>query len=290
MQLVRDVVTDLWQFIASELRGIFSRDSTAVSEGEVESSAARLTLVSDTDTTPTPTIPIPAPLATPADSTPEETAVEYNSAYYVAYPETPCHLRPALVQDTIIGLLAYGEKVQVISRREDWVHIKTDELEGWVERFAITPHPDDVFPTFTTGERYDAEHPETIKLRTYIDDEFNSRLLRLPALNSEYVWYRLLRVGRAFAWPIVRPRSPGRWAEILRTESSVVRSSVPLTGSVMEYTDSTAVGHLYYVESVAPDESVSVTGMAADASGEYTKHTFTPEEWKATQCTFLCKV
>ena len=283
MQVMRDVLIDLWQFTCEEL-GMRAQPSpyqspvvTAPTEQKVASPST------------TPTLPTMTSAPSSIDTIPDSESSFVPRIMYVAYPETTCYLRPALVVDTIIGVFSYGTPVTVLSQRDDWVHVQTSGLEGWVERYALTSHTDDVLPRFAVGETYDAEHPDTIKLRTYIDDTFGTRILRCPLLGSEYVWYRLVKEGSAFSWPQVRPRSPGRWSEILRTEPTAHCGSVPMTGSIMEYTDQDHQGELYYVEAVAPDESLVVSGFSGAADGVFTRRTLTRDEWSPLQPRFICK-
>ena len=296
MQVVRDVTVDLWNFLRTEVGARPQSQSESLSPPVVPSPAGyarELLTVADLVESPVEPVAVPnnLPVATAAAEVPAtQPHAAVHGQMYVAYPDTPCHLRPAMVRDTLIGMLAYGDAVQVLSQRDDWVRISASAVEGWVERFALTPHLDDIFPTFAVGEEYDAEHPETIKLRTYINDEFGSRLVRAPLLNSEYVWYQLCRANAAFSWPPIRPRTPGRWREILRTEPTVHAGTVPLTGGVMEYTDAAGIGHVYMVDAVTPEESVHVSGFTGADDGVFVRPTFSAAEVAALNASFLCKI
>lgn len=292
MKLMIDVLSELWRFICAEWKALLGgAEQTQLSTDMKSSELLTIPQVAASKPLVSPMAPAPTVKDTVAPETadiPVSTAVS-NQIMYVAYPATPCHLRPAIVLDTIIGLFPYAAKVKAISQRADWIRVQTPDLEGWVERFALTANSDDVLPCLEPDTYYDAEHPETIKLRTYIDDEFSARMLRTPLLNCEYAWYRLQLDKQTFQWPIVRPRTAGRWSEILRTEPSVHISSVPLTGSVMEFTDKDGIAQLYYVTAVTPDESVYVSGIDGGREGVYQELTISHDVISSKKARFICK-
>ncbi len=283
MQVWKEVVIDLWQFLLAELFGIRQQKNTKseqtlaeLIESITESNTAALETNSDQS------------LLLPAAKVDAE-VLAIDEVVYVVYPDTPCYLRPALVMDTVIGTFQYAEPLRVVGEREEWIHVKSEVLEGWTERSHLTKHKANVLPEFSPGTLYDADHPETLKLRTYIDDEFSAGLLRRPLLNCEYVWYQLRLKNQAFSWPPIRPRSPGRWQEILRTEPSVLVSDVPLTGCVMEYTDENGIAQLLSVNSVTPDGSLHVHGLTGVNDGLFEERVLKKTEWASYKPKFLVK-
>ncbi len=273
MQVFKEVVGDLWRFIKYEVTG-YPLVVTPASSNTAES----LVLPPQTSTTTSTVQPI------------IQKPLHLEQTVYIAYPQTPCYLRPAFVLDTLIGTYSYGMAVTVVGEREGWVHIRGHDLEGWTERIHLAVDESEVFPSFQAGQVYDAHHPETLKLRTVIDDEFGAGVLQRPLLNCEYVWYKLLQAKKSFPWPPVRPRTPGRWSEILRTVESVHVSRVPLTGAVMEYTDAAGVAQLVYVQAVTPEETVEIMGMTGVNDGMFEQRSFTNEEWRALDPKFLIKI
>lgn len=287
MQVLKSVVLDLWQFVVTELGFRVSESSTPVQPVAPVSATASPLLLPGSD--------VALETASTAESVPGATtpavaaAVSLDRQAYVRYPETPCYLRPGQALDTMIGTLPYGAAVTVVSRREGWLQIRNEAVEGWVEAVMLTPDEAAVFPSFVIEEQYDVDHPETLKLRTYINDEFGGGIARTALLSCEYVWYQLLRAGRDFSWPLSRPRTAGRWAEILQGAPTAHVGSVPLTGGVMEYLDEANQAQLFYVTAVRPDEAVVVSGILPTPAGTYSEQTVSRAEWHAFGARFINK-
>ena len=285
MQTLRLVLVDLWVFVASE----FSGRSTVVENVDTAMPNAVVDVPEKQRTTVVvPTI-VEGDLESSQSAMVSRPKFTVGQDVFVTFPDTPCYLRPALVRDTILGTFAYAESVQVVADKGQWIQVSGDRLEGWTERGHLCADSKDVLPTFVTNESYDANHPETHKLRTWIKDEFAAAMLGLPALNSEYVWFRMLQNRTVFTWPPLRPRTPGRWSELLRPEPSVHVSAVPLTGSIMEYTDQAKVAQLWYVEAVTPEEAVSISGFAGDDTGTYHLQTLSKDEWTQLKPRYIIK-
>ena len=283
MQTLRLVASDLWAFVRSEFRGETLAEDTAQSVDSHISAVTSPAVVSpvSTSTSRIQTNGNPADIRHDTLTTGQDV--------FVLYPDTPCYLRPALVRDTMLGTFAYAATVKVVATQEQWVRIANNDLEGWTERAHLTAKQSDVSPTFASGVVYDADDLETLKLRTWIKDEFGLASLHVPLLNCEYVWYQMLVHRTVFAWPPLRPRTPGRWSEILRPEPSVLISVVPMTGSIIEYTDEQRVAQLWYVEAVTPEEAITVSGFLGNDIGEYQVKTMTKDEWTKLQPRFIIK-
>lgn len=287
MLTLRMVVVDLWQFLKTELVG-----STAAVEktreftpGPLVWSIEQSALAAAPATHTTQNI-THSPVA---GEEPMRKHLAAGQDVFIAFPDTPCYLRPALVRDTILGTFPYATAVKVVAEQDGWVHVSGRGLEGWTERSHVTTQMTDVVPTFVAGSIYDADHPETLKLRTYIADEFGVAFLRLPALNCEYVWFQMIHHNTAFAWPPLRPRTPGRWSALLQPEPSVHISTVPITGCVMEYLDEQHVAQLWYVEAVTPDESLILWGFSGSDTGLFVNQTLSKDEWTQLQPRYIIK-
>ena len=281
---MRLVLSDLWGFVKAEFRGgaKVSDSSLLHTPLTFESEATSNTSVVHLLAAPT--------AATSLTSTKNRSEdISAGQDVYIAYPDTPCYLRPAIVRDTVLGVFDYADLVRVVATQDHWVRVANDTLEGWTERTHLTTSRNDVQPTFSSGEVYDADDPETLKLRTWIRDEFGVAALRLPALNCEYVWFQMMQKQSVFNWPPLRPRTPGRWSELLRPESSVLVSAVPMTGSIMEYDDEQKTAELWYVESVTPEESVTISGFTGEDKGFYIVKTLTKDEWTKLQPRYIIK-
>ncbi len=282
---MRLVMSDLWSFLKTELLG--------GNEKRSERDVVRPTEMVDSGTVQKPVSPLTMPITNTSSQYVSEVGTYDKLAsgqeVFVAYPDTPCYLRPAIVRDTVLGKFPYATTVRVVARQAMWVRVANEELEGWTERTHLSTDKTDVVPSFVSDTTYDAGHPETLKLRTYISDEFGVVALHLPALNVEYVWFRMLQDRNVFSWPPLRPRTPGRWSEILRPEPSVHVSAVPMTSSIMEYTDPQKTAQLWYVEAVTPEESVTVSGFTGDDTGSFVMKTLTRDEWTSLQPRYIMK-
>lgn len=293
MQTFRLVLADLWHFVLGELFYSSSiqrqssqhkkEDSIATTTSMIVAPPLSLTQPAETIENATSIAPQPIP-----QSVAQEDLVVGQDAFII-FPDTPCYLRPALVKDTVLGTFGYATSVKVVAQQADWVRVTDGDLEGWTERSHLTSKQADVLPSFEVGVVYDADHPETLKLRTYIADEFGVAFLHTPALNSEYVWFKMLQKRTHFTWPPLRPRTPGRWSEILRPEPSVHISTVPLTGSIMEYMDKQNTAQLYFVESVTPEEAITVSGFTGVDNGEFILRTFAKDEWTPLRPRYIIK-
>ena len=169
MRVLYSVMVDLAGFLRSELQLMFgkrqenrslsdsaSTDTPAVAES-IGTSEPLARIVGNSDAQPV-----------------TRTQIHSGQDVFVLYPDTPCYLRPALVRDTVLGRLPYAAPVRAVATQADWVRVANDELEGWTERTHLTTQRADVVPVFVAGQVYDADHPETLKLRTYIADEFTA--------------------------------------------------------------------------------------------------------------------
>jgi hypothetical protein len=311
MSVLRAVIVDLWQFVCGELgfRKASSMSSASHARSEVTATAAATepeatsrAVQSSSAFAPDSSLLLPG-----SDQAQERTlhsndfSVENTETHnftddisiggkgYIIFPDTPCYLRPDRGLDTVIGTLPYATSVAIVRQHGEWLQIRADELEGWVEKLAVATATDYVFPRFLPEEQYDADHPETTKLRTYIHDEFSAGMMGVALLSCEYVWYRLVCERCTFTWPLSRPRIAGRWAEILRGSKEVHVGTVPLVGGVMEYVDSAGYAQLFYVATVDPEETLTVTGVMPEPEGMFVERTIPRSEWQYLNARFINK-
>lgn len=265
MSLVTEVVADLWQFTKSEFSGYKKAEilpAATVSTNEPKHHS---------------------------DDWEEFKALSTNKTAYIKHSDTPFTQRPMYAFDVRLESLSYGTEVIVIQEKGEWIQVLLGKKQGWVEADNLSLLPTAVLPIFISQMQYTNADRETKKLRFYIADEFSAELAGLPLLNTEYVWYRLQKEHRTFTWPDVRPRTPGRWAKLLASESTVLVSSVPLTGSVMEYRES-SIAELMYVEAVEFDESIRLSGFSGDDTGTFLQKFLTATEWKSKGAKFICPI
>ena len=202
-------------------------------------------------------------------------------------PEAPLQNTPYLMFDGVLGHLTYGAPVRVVRPAGRFAEIRFGLQRGFLERDALTSEVGRVFPEFTSGREYLADDPETAQLRMYISDEFAAAPLAVPLQPGELVTYRLGRAGRSLPWGSDRPRLPGQWQQLLRGKRGISIGIMPRTGAVMEYRDEEGTGFLAYVESVTPEESLTLVAASADETGVFTRDLVPKEVWREWRPVFI---
>jgi hypothetical protein len=167
-----------------------------------------------------------------------------------------------------------------------WAEVTALGVEGWVLKDSLREDVDVVFPHLILGTVYEAENPETIKLRKYIGDMFSGHLSLLPLFDTEFVTYRLSHRGQHIPWSHERPRIAGTWQKLLRGKSGVYIGIAPRAGSVMEYLQED-IGHVCFVEAVYPDMSIKISSVGIHREGEYTETVLSHDEWKELRPVFI---
>jgi len=206
---------------------------------------------------------------------------------YVLQTATSCYTRPVLAFDTRIGTFHYGEAVRVVATEGMFAHVSTERLSGWVSLENLTENKHLVTPVLVHQTLYPATHPETCKIRACINDETAAGKLQLPLHGVEYALYRLQAKGMTAPWDTLRPRNPGRWQNILRGKPGVHIGVEPKTGSFMEYTLDDKMGVLQYVESVRPDQTLSVASVGKNIPGEYLLEALPISIWRELRPVFI---
>lgn len=212
--------------------------------------------------------------------------VEGRSAFVISH-DARCFQHPKVSYDTAVGSLTYAEEVKVDVIQDGYAHVFGRQCTGWVETTHLTDDKNMILPQLKSAYEYSSANEETIKLRTYIDDEFLGGQLALPLQPAEYVHYCVMSEMHRFSWPSTRPREAGRWQSILRGQTGVHMSIEPKTGSVLEYAGSEGRSFLAYVESVKPDLSISISSVGRLKDGEYLKEEVTPERWREWRPVFI---
>jgi len=211
----------------------------------------------------------------------------YGRLAYVTKDETYCLAEPILKFDTKVATLFYGEEVAVTELKKNFARIAKSDCEGWVKASDLSDDRSRVFPNFAPGYVYGSDHQETIKLRRLLRDEALGHQLQLPLQPLEFVLFKLKEAGIKLDWPPERPREPGAWQALLRGATGVKMSIYPRTGAVLEYAGNGTPGFLGYIESVAPDQSISLASVGRVEAGEYRVEQFTSTEWKEWRPTFI---
>jgi hypothetical protein len=198
---------------------------------------------------------------------------------YVHTIKAPLFARPTTDFDSIVCAVSYGSPVTVHEARGRFLKVTVGSHEGWMLKDDVIDSREDIHPQFTTGNEYSVDDPTTVRVRACIDDEFGGGKIEYPLQAGEYVLYRLIQRGVMIQWPDIRPRTPGRWHEILKGVPGIHMTVIPKTGSIMEYEIEQNVGHVAYVESVSPDGTIHITETNYPDSGIYSERILDREEW-----------
>lgn len=206
---------------------------------------------------------------------------------FVKKPHTPLFIQPTLAFfDNVKIFLPYGAEVLVTGRQGRLVEITYKEQTGWVFYDDLCSRADDIFPRFSTSQIYSHDHPDTLKVRLFIDDMFAGGLADLPLHEAEYVVYKLSLHGHRLVFDKTRPRLPGDWHKLLRSVEGTRLSIKPTASSVIEYFDD-GDGRLAFVEAVFPDERILLSGLSPWPENRYFEDVFDKEEWREWRPVFI---
>lgn len=212
---------------------------------------------------------------------------EKNTIMYTGGQSIPLYKQPTVEFDGILARIPYGAMVMVLEGRGRWSRVLYGKEEGFVLRDELVDRASGVYPDFTIGERNESDDPNTLKVRACIEDEFGGGAADVPLQASEYVLYKLYRKGKKIDWPDVRPRTSGRWHEILKGSQHVHMGIAPKEGFIMEYTQSDGEGHVAYIETVLLDETISISEANYPEDGIYNERILTKEEWRELHPVFI---
>lgn len=215
------------------------------------------------------------------------TPPEKNTIMYIRSGEVKLFKKPTIEFDTVISSLGYGDMVMLFEKRGRWAHVGYGEIQGWVLREDLADTPHAVYPEFMLGSENAADAQNTIRVRATIRDQFAGALAALPLQAGEYVVYRLIRRGLEIMWPNDRPRVPGIWHALLRGVPGIRIGTTPKTGALMEYMMSEEMGHIAYIESVLPDETIRIAETNFPDNGIYNERVLTREEWRELRPVFI---
>lgn len=210
-----------------------------------------------------------------------------NTVMYTGSESALLYQQPTIEYDGVLARLPYGSLVMVFENRGRWSQVSVNGLNGWILRDDLLDRSAYVYPQFIVGATNVCDDPNTLRTRACIRDEFAGSVTELPLQSSEYVLYRLMRKGIEIAWPNIRPRSEGRWHEVLKGVADVHMGMRPREGMVMEYVTEEGHGHMAYVEAVFPEETISISEANFPNDGIYNERILTKNEWKELRPVFL---
>ena len=206
---------------------------------------------------------------------------------YVQVESVPLYLEAALQVDGVISYAPYATALSVVGSHGHFWRVVHGEGTAWIEKNMVTDDRNVLYPIFTGGNSYLALDTETKKLRRLIKDEFFAVRVHSPLLGTEYIQYRLQLHGQGIDWVGVgRPRLAGVWHSLLRGRRDVVVKVSPKTGSIMECGEGDKA-FLAYVESVSPDETISISSIGRYKPGQFVEEVLTKEQWQALRPLWL---
>lgn len=217
---------------------------------------------------------------------PELTTPQKNTVVYCATGGAPLRSSPDMGVDNVISRISFGSMLVAVETTNEWVRVFHKGMEGYVALHDLADRAAHVHPKFVIGEENHSYDPNTERLRAMIEDEFSYGEGVLPLQAEEYVTYKLRRNGVSIDWSDVRPRTPGRWADIARTIPQAEVSDTPSPRAVMEW-HTGEVSHLAFVEAVYPDGAVQLSEANWPEKGIYNERVMVEEEWSAFKPTFI---
>lgn len=215
----------------------------------------------------------------------EETTVSNTETGTTVVKRTPLFVLPTVCFDGVLKHLSYGSQLNVLAEQNRWSRVEQGAVSGWIKTENLTNTG--AKPTLKRGEFYGPDHQETEKLRSAIGDEFNARPAVVPLQDVEYVTHRLQLKEKNIPWPEVRPRTAGRWHELLRGLPGVHIMVSPELNSVMETVNDDGLGQVAVVEEVFPDETIVVSEVGWPEEGRYSERTLPKAEWREWRPVFI---
>ena len=200
---------------------------------------------------------------------------------------TDCFLQSDISLDTKVGSFSYGETVTVLAARDEMLHVAAAHVSGWVRKEGISFDKASVTPTFISGEVYEADNIETMKLRALIEDDCSGGLLIEPLQGLEFVIYMLWIQKKNGVLAGERPRLPGMWQTRFKGRPQVKIGIEPKTGAIMEYFTDHNSGVLSYVVAVHPDQSIVIQNVGAQRPGEYQEVALNQAAWREYRPVFI---
>ena len=272
LQTWRSVLIDLWYFVWGEKpASILQLPNNPVSLEQNEM------IVSDAKTKTTITTPTPAPLVAPA--APDER--------YILVSKAAVSITPYLGFDTVFTSMQFAEAVTVRAYQGEYAQIVTAHGLGWIHKDVLESKRSNVWPTLIADVSYPADSVVTQLIRRHLDDSFGATSLQLPLQSVEYVSYRLKQIKHRINWGVDRPRLPGLWQDQLKGRAGIHIGIQPLADSVMEFRADDGDGVLFFVEAVAPDNTLTCSTVGLKEGGVYTTHIFEEADWREWRPVFI---
>lgn len=275
MRILLAVIDDLFQFARAELFGF------SMTEPNVSPLKPFITSASLAVSTYTPSLPV-----APQTKKVLPDVFMQGEKYFIGARDIFLYVDPVIAFDTAIRELTYGDLVHVLKFAGRWAQVRTSMDEGWILKDCLREQASDIFPSFIEGVVYDAESPQTQKVRLCIDDIFGGTTAATSLTDVEYVTYMLHKRGVTISWSKERPRIAGTWLEKLKGKQGIHASISPKTSSIMEYVEN-EIGHVCFVEAVFPGEGIKISSVGMHSEGMFTDVVLQKEEWRELRPVFI---
>ncbi len=276
MRILSAVILDLWYFLLS----LFDSTRSARQTGHqfiLPAPAATASLL--------PPLHPSVPPKDDHDDAPAITSVDTAVHAACILERVAVYHEPTVAFDNRVAVLHPGMSVAVGRRSGRFMHVRAGAVAGWVPAEAIGGEAA-TFPQFFRGRFYSAEDAETLKLRTFIDDDFLGGQTKTVLQGVEYVTYRIRQTGRMVPWVESWGRIAGTWQRKLRGIRGVRIDVFPHSGSIMEYIIDD-IGYVAYVERVSPESTITITGVGLTHEGQYTEQVMDHALWRELRPVFI---
>lgn len=215
---------------------------------------------------------------------------------------------PEVLAENKIETIPHGQEVRVISERDKWFEIEySGNKRGWVSSVYLAEEKpadqtqriikEDIsseLPQFKIAVANLVDDENTVKLRKIINDEFGGGTNGWELQCTEYVCYKLQRMGIHISWPAERPRHGGRWADIFERNRLYRVLTEPKAGCAMCFTTGfrsaamNETGHVAFVEQVLDNGSVKISEANWPPPGKYNERVVPISEWRDKyKCRFV---
>ena len=210
-----------------------------------------------------------------------------NMIIYTSGVDVPIYTNPTIEFDTLLGKIPYGDMLMMVDVRGRFYYVVWNTVKGWVLKEDCVERAAEVYPEFILGDENLFDSKNTLQVRAILNDIFGVGQSEFPMQSGEYAMYKLWKRGINVSWPETRPRVPGLWHKILRGTPNIHIGVMPEEGSIIEYVFDDGNGHLAYVDSVLPDETISISEVNYPDSGIYNERLLTKEEWIELKPVFI---
>jgi hypothetical protein len=135
---------------------------------------------------------------------------------------------------------------------------------------------------FEVGLSYLFNHPDTIKIREIIKDEFGGGKNNWDLQCTEYVQYKIQQMGITIKWPVKYNRNGGMWATIFEKHGPYKVLDTPRQYCAICFppNERNPFGHIAFVEKVNDDESIYISEANWPKEGIYNKRPLKKSQWK----------